>query len=218
MKTKSFLIIGLGRFGKHLAHRLIDMGHDVMIVDKDPAIVDTLIDICPDASIGDCTNESVLKSLDVGAFDVCFVTIGEDFESSLIITTYLKKYGAKCVVAKANQTIQADLLKRIGADEILFPEREMADKIAVRYDSGNIFDYLPLTGEYSIYELAILKDWIGKTIIEVNVRKNYQLNIIAIKSGTSLNPVPGADYVFTKDDHIVVIGKLADVAKITSKQ
>ena len=218
MKTKSFLIIGLGRFGKHLAHRLIDMGHDVMIVDKDPAIVDTLIDICPDASIGDCTNESVLKSLDVGAFDVCFVTIGEDFESSLIITTYLKKYGAKCVVAKANQTIQADLLKRIGADEILFPEREMADKIAVRYDSGNIFDYIPLTGEYSIYELAILKDWIGKTIIEVNVRKNYQLNIIAIKSGTSLNPVPGADYVFTKDDHIVVIGKLADVAKITSKQ
>ena len=174
MKTKSFLIIGLGRFGKHLAHRLIDMGHDVMIVDKDPAIVDTLIDICPDASIGDCTNESVLKSLDVGAFDVCFVTIGEDFESSLIITTYLKKYGAKCVVAKANQTIQADLLKRIGADEILFPEREMADKIAVRYDSGNIFDYIPLTGEYSIYELAILKDWIGKTIIEVNVRKNYQ--------------------------------------------
>lgn len=218
MKTKSFLIIGLGRFGKHLAHRLIDMGHDVMIVDKDPAIVDTLIDICPDASIGDCTNESVLKSLDVGAFDVCFVTIGEDFESSLIITTYLKKYGAKCVVAKANQTIQADLLKRIGADEILFPEREMADKIAVRYDSGNIFDYIPLTGEYSIYELAILKDWIGKTIIEVNVRKNYQLNIIAIKSGTSLDPVPGADYVFTKDDHIVVIGKLADVAKITSKQ
>lgn len=218
MKTKSFLIIGLGRFGKHLAHRLIDMGHDVMIVDKDPAIVDTLIDICPDASIGDCTNESVLKSLDVGAFDVCFVTIGEDFESSLIITTYLKKYGAKCVVAKANQTIQADLLKRIGADEILFPEREMADKIAVRYDSGNIFDYIPLTGEYSIYELAILKDWIGKTIIEVNVRKNYQLNIIAIKTGTSLNPVPGADYVFTKDDHIVVIGKLADVAKITSKQ
>lgn len=218
MKTKSFLIIGLGRFGKHLAHRLIDMGHDVMIVDKDPAIVDTLIDICPDASIGDCTNESVLKSLDVGAFDVCFVTIGEDFESSLIITTYLKKYGAKCVVAKANQTIQADLLKRIGADEILFPEREMADKIAVRYDSGNIFDYIPLTGEYSIYELAILKDWIGKTIIEVNVRKNYQLNIIAIKTGTSLDPVPGADYVFTKDDHIVVIGKLADVAKITSKQ
>lgn len=218
MKTKSFLIIGLGRFGKHLAHRLIDMGHDVMIVDKNPAIVDTLIDICPDASIGDCTNESVLKSLDVGAFDVCFVTIGEDFESSLIITTYLKKYGAKCVVAKANQTIQADLLKRIGADEILFPEREMADKIAVRYDSGNIFDYIPLTGEYSIYELAILKDWIGKTIIEVNVRKNYQLNIIAIKTGTSLNPVPGADYVFTKDDHIVVIGKLADVAKITSKQ
>ena len=218
MKTKSFLIIGLGRFGKHLAHRLIDMRHDVMIVDKDPAIVDTLIDICPDASIGDCTNESVLKSLDVGAFDVCFVTIGEDFESSLIITTYLKKYGAKCVVAKANQTIQADLLKRIGADEILFPEREMADKIAVRYDSGNIFDYIPLTGEYSIYELAILKDWIGKTIIEVNVRKNYQLNIIAIKTGTSLDPVPGADYVFTKDDHIVVIGKLADVAKITSKQ
>ncbi len=217
MKTKSILIIGLGRFGKHLALRLLDMGHDVMVIDKNASIVETVVADCPDASIGDCTNENVLKSLDVSAFDACFVTIGEDFESSLIITTYLKKYGAKCVVAKANQTIQADLLKKIGADEVIFPEREMAEKVAVRYDAGNIFDYIPLTSEYSIYEIPVLKDWVGKSIVEVNVRKNYNLNIVAIKTGTSLNPVPGIDYTFTKDDHIVVIGKSSDVFKFTSK-
>ncbi len=217
MKSKSVLIIGMGRFGRHLALRMLDLGNDVMIIDKDASLIDMMSPKCPDANIGDCTNENVLKALGVHAFDICFVTIGEDFQSSLVITSLLKALGAKCVVAKANQDIQADLLRKIGADEVIYPEKEIAEKVAIRYNSDNIFDFIPLTSDYSIYEVPVLKDWAGKTIVEVNVRKNYNISIVAIKNGTTLNPVPGPDYVFSRDDHIVVIGKASDVFKITSK-
>ncbi len=214
---KSILIIGMGRFGRHLAMRMLDMGNDVMVVDKDASIIDMISTKCPDANIGDCTNENVLRALDASAFDICFVTIGEDFQASLIITSHLKMLGARCVVAKAKQDIQADLLKKIGADEVIYPEKEIAEKVAMRYNSDNIFDYIQLTSDYSIYEIPILKEWIGKTIVEVNVRQNYNVSIIAIKVGATLNPSPGANYVFGRDDHIVVIGKPTDVFKITSK-
>ena len=217
MKAKSVLIIGMGRFGRHLALRMIDLGNDVMIIDKDSSIIDMLSSKCPDANIGDCTNENVLKALGVNAFDICFVTIGENFQSSLVITSLLKSLGAKCVVAKANQTIQADLLRKIGADEVIYPEKEIAEKVAIRYNSDNIFDFIPLTSEFSIYEVPVLREWVGKTIIEVNVRKNYNISIVAIKSGNTLNPVPSPDYLFNRDDHIVVIGQASDVFKITSK-
>ena len=120
----------MGRFGRHLALRMIDLGNDVMIVDNDASIIDMMSSKCPDAQIGDCTNENVLKALGVHAFDICFVTIGENFQSSLVITSLLKSLGAKCVVAKANQTIQADLLRKIGADEVIYPEKEIAEKNA----------------------------------------------------------------------------------------
>ncbi len=217
MKAKSVLIIGMGRFGRHLALRMIDLGNDVMIIDKDSSIIDMMSSKCPDANIGDCTNENVLKALGVNAFDICFVTIGENFQSSLVITSLLKSLGAKCVVAKANQTIQADLLRKIGADEVIYPEKEIAEKVAIRYNSDNIFDFIPLTSEFSIYEVPVLREWVGKTIIEVNVRKNYNISIVAIKSGNTLNPVPSPDYVFNRDDHIVIIGQASDVFKITSK-
>ncbi len=217
MKTKSVLIIGMGRFGRHLALRMIDLGNDVMIIDKDASIIDMMSSKCPDANIGDCTNENVLKTIGVHAFDICFVTIGENFQSSLVITSLLKSLGAKCVVAKANQTIQADLLRKIGADEVIYPEKEIAEKVAIRYNSDNIFDFIPLTSEFSIYEVPVLKEWVGKTIVEVNVRQKHNISIIAIKTGNTLNPVPGANYVFGRDDHIVIIGQASDVFKITSK-
>ncbi len=217
MKSKSILIIGMGRFGRHLAMRMLDLGNDVMIVDKDASLIDMMSSKCPDAHIGDCTNENVLKALDVQAFDICFVTIGEDFQSSLIITSHLRALGAKCVVSKANQDIQADLLRKIGADEVIYPEKEIAEKVAIRYNSNNIFDYIPLTSEFSLYEVPVLKEWVGKTIVEINVRQKYNVSIIAIKSGTTLNTMPGANYVFNRDDHIVIIGQASDVFKLTSK-
>lgn len=214
---KSILVIGMGRFGRHLAKKMLDLGNDVMIVDKDNEIFEQLAEKFTDSYIGDCTNEGVIRSLGVKHFDLCFVTIGEDFQSSLVITSLLKRFDAKCVIAKANQNIQAELLLKIGADEVVYPEREIAEKLAVRYNARNIFDYIQLTSEYSIYEIPVLQSWIGKTIMEVDVRRKYRVNIIAVKKENSLNPLPGADYIFKPDEHIVVIGKATDVFKINAK-
>ena len=215
---KSVLVIGMGRFGRHLATKMQELGNDVMIVDRDADLVNEVAEIFTDSHIGDCTNEAVIRSLGVNKMDICFVSIGEDFQSSLVITSLLKRAGAKHVVAKANQEIQADLLTRIGADEVVYPEREIAEKLAVRYNANNIFDYIQLTSDYSIYEIPVPTAWVGKTIAEVDVRRKHRVNIIAIKCENTLQPTPGADYVFRTEDHTVVIGKSADVFKLSGKR
>ena len=214
---KSVLIIGMGRMGRHLAKRMHQLGNDVMIVDNNPAIIESLSDRFTDSSICDCTNESVIESLGVDNFDVCFVTIGEDFQASLVITSLLKKHGARRIVAKTNQDIQAELLRIIGADEIVYPEVDIAEKLAVRYNANNIFDFVPLTDEYSIYELPILPAWAGHTLVELNIRRKYQINIIAVKNGMNLDANLGADYRFRQNDHIIVIGRSNEVFKLASK-
>ncbi len=216
---KNVLIIGMGRFGRHLAHKMTELGNEVMIVDSKSEIITAMSDEFPDAQIGDCTNEGVLRSLGVTNFDICFVTIGEDFQSSLVITSLLKKLGAKSVVAKSSDEIQEAILKKIGADEVVFPEREMAEKLAVRYNAGNIFDYIPLSGEYSIYEIPISEAWKGQTILELDLRKKHKINIIAVKySDGTLKVMPTADYEFRTGDHVVVIGRSGDVFKLTSQK
>ena len=215
---KSVLVIGMGRFGRHLATKMQALGNDVMIVDRDADLVNEVAETFTDSHIGDCTNEAVIRSLGVNKMDICFVSIGEDFQSSLVITSLLKRAGAKHVVAKANQEIQADLLTRIGADEVVYPEREIAEKLAVRYNANNIFDYIELTSDYSIYEIPVPSAWVGKTIAEVDVRRKHRVNIIAIKCENTLQPTPGPDYVFRAADHTVVIGKSADVFKLTGKK
>ena len=214
---KSILVIGMGRFGRHLAKKMQDLGNDVMVVDENEEIIQQYSSVFTDAQIADCTNEGVLRSLGVDSFDICFVTIGSDFQSSLVVTTLLKRMGAKYVVAKAKQDIQSELLKQIGADEIVYPERETAEKLAVKHNQKNIFDYIQLTSEYSIYEIPILREWVGRTIAEISIRRKYNINIIAIKEENNLNPSPDADYRFTENDHIVVIGKSTDVFKLSSK-
>ena len=215
---KSVLVIGMGRFGQHLALKMQALGNDVMIVDRGEKIINDLAPYFTDSHIGDCTNENVLRALDVKQMDICFVAMGEDFQSSLVITSLLKQVGAKYVVAKANQEIQANLLKQIGADEVVYPEREIAEKLAVRYNTDNIFDCIQLTAEYSIYEIPVSPDWVGKNLIELDVRKKYNINIIAIKQGPSLQPAPSPTYLFDVDDHVVVIGKATDVFKLTGKK
>ena len=215
---KSVLVIGMGRFGRHLAMKLQELGNDVMIVDRNPKLINEFASKFTDSHIGDCTNESVIRSLGVKQLDICFVSIGEDFQSSLIITSLLKRAGAKRVIAKANQEIQADLLMQIGADEVVYPERDLAEKLAVRYNANNVLDFIQLTKDYSIYEIPIPHSWVGKTIVEVDVRRKFRVNIIAIKCENTLQPMPPADYVFRKDDHLVVIGKSADVEKLAGKR
>ncbi len=214
---KSVLIIGMGRMGRHLANKMQQLGNDVMIVDSNAELINGLADRFTDSDICDCTNEAVIRSLGVDNFDICFVTIGEDFQASLVVTSLLKKYGARMIVAKTNQDIQADLLRTIGADEVVYPERETAEKLAVRYNANNVFDFVPLTNEYSMYEIPILPTWVGQTLIELNIRRKYQINIIAVKNDEGLNPNAGADYRFRAGDHIFVIGKSDVVFKLAAK-
>lgn len=214
---KSVLIIGMGTLGKHLARKMIEYGNEVMIVDSNEDIIQEMAQEIPNAVVGDCTAEGVLRSFGVGNFDFCFVTVGEDFYAALEITAILKELGAKCVISKAKRNRQADFLKKIGADEVFYPEEEMAESLAIRYTADNIYDYIELNEEYSVYEMPILKEWSGKTIKSVDVRKLYNINIIAIKNAGSLIPSPAPDYVFEKEDHIVVIGKAEDVLKISAK-
>lgn len=214
---KSILVIGMGRFGRHLAHKMKDLDNEVMVIDKNEELIQQYLSSFADAEIGDCTNESVVESLGVENFDICFVAVGDDFQSSLVITSLLKEKGAPYVISKAKRDIQADLLKKIGADEVVYPEREMAEKLAVRCNSQNVFDYIELTKEYSLYEIPILPQWVGQTIGELNVRRKYKVNIVAIKQQAALMPLPSADYAFKTDDHILVLGKSNDVFKLTAK-
>ncbi|MBQ5592431.1 MAG: TrkA family potassium uptake protein [Clostridia bacterium] len=215
---KSILVIGMGRLGRHLAATMTDLGNEVMVIDKDPEVIESLSPAIVDANIGDCTNENVIKALGVDNFDICFVTIDSDFQSSLVVTSLLKTFGANLVVSTAKRDIQADLLKKIGADEVVYPEREIAEKLAVRYNSSNIFDFIKLTPEYAIYEIPTPAVWTGKTISNLGVRQHYKVNIIAIKQGNTLNTMPGPDYIFKADDHVIVIGKAGDVFKLSSEK
>lgn len=214
---KSILVIGMGRFGRHLSEKFIALKNQVMVVDNNQKLIEELPPMFTDSSIGDCTNEGVIASLGVSSFDLCFVTIGENFESSLIITSLLKKHGAKYVCTKANREIQAEILYKIGADEVVYPEKEMAFRMATRFSARNVFDYIPLTEEYSIYEIPIPRSWENKTIAELQVLRKYRINIVGVKRGGNLRPMFSADFVFASGDHIVTVGKEEDIRRLTSK-
>lgn len=214
---KSILIIGLGRFGTHLCKDLSRLNNEIMIVDQDERRLEDLLPLVVSAKIGDCTNEKVLKSLGIGNFDVCFVCIGNNFQSSLEITSQLKELGAKYVVSKANRDIHAKFLLRNGADEVVYPDSDIAEKIAVRFSANQVFDYTELGNGYSIYEIAPLPGWIGKTVKEVNFRVVYNANIIGVKADGNMKLTPGPDYIFQQDEHLMILGHQNDVEEIVKK-
>ncbi|MGN0768491.1 MAG: potassium channel family protein [Christensenellales bacterium] len=215
---KSVLVIGMGKAGAYLASKLQELGNEVMIIDKNEDTVQALAAEFTDAKICDCTNENVVRALDVGAFDVCFVMIGEDFQASLVVTALLKKYGAKYVVAKAQQDIQITLLKFIGADEIVFPERDIAERLAVKFNFKNIYDFTPLPDDYAIFEISIPEEWDGKTLSELSLRSQYGVNIIALKSETGEIRMPSPADALSAKGHAIVVGKKKNVYKLTDKK
>ena len=154
---KSILIIGMGKFGHHLCANLAKLDNEIMVVDEKEEMLEDLLPIVTSAKIGDCTNEDVLRSLGVRNFDICFVCIGTNFQSSLEITSLIKELGAKYVISKANRDIHAKFLLRNGADEVIYPDRDIAEKLAVRVSANHVFDYIELTEEYSIYEIDFEK-------------------------------------------------------------
>ena len=204
---KSVLIIGLGRFGRHMAMKLQKQGNDVMAVERNEERADELAPAIRNLQIGDATNEDFLRSLGVGNYDLCVVGVGDSFQTALEISVLLKDLGAKYVVARATRDIYKKLLLRNGADHVVYAEREVAERLAVRYGTGNsVFDYVELTPEYGIYEIGIPEKWIGHSILEQEVRTRYHLNILAVKQGQSMFPMPGPDHIFNADETLIVMG------------
>lgn len=214
---KSFLVIGMGRFGGELARKLVELGNEVMVIDKSQLKISSISDEFTDAQIGDCTNALVLSSLGVSNFDVCFVTIGDNFQSSLEITSLLKELKAKKVVSKANSQVQKKFLLRNGADEVVYPIKEVAERLAIRLSAKNLFDYIGLNTEFSISEIPVHESWIGKTLAKANVRNNHDINVLAIKKDGALTPLTNINYVFEKNDHVIVFGKNTDIFKLSDK-
>lgn len=216
-RMKTVLIIGIGRYGAHLAERFAKLGNEVMIVDKQEDQLRKLLPYVTNAQIGDCTDEEVLKSLGVRNFDICFVCIGDDFQSSLETTSLLKEMGAKLVISKASDDIHAKFLLRNGADSVVYPERDMALRVAARYTANHVVDYVGLSDDVSIYEIPVLETWVGKTIREVDFRKTYKVNILSIKKGEDMTLVMDPEHVFSADEHLLVIGYQNELQKFLKK-
>ena len=210
---KSILLIGLGRFGRHIAENLYELKHQVMAVDKNEDRLNAVLDFVTNAVIGDSTNEEFLKSLGVGNYDVCMVCIGDDFQSSLETTSLLKELGAKKVVSRAARDVHAKFLLRNGADEVVYPERQLAKWSAIRYTSDHIFDYVELGKEYSIFEIEIPNEWDGKTVSAIDIRGRFGINIMAIRRDGRLDINITPDMVLTAGCHMLVLGSNKNIEK-----
>ena len=210
---KSILLIGLGRFGRHIAMKLDELHHQVMAVDKVDTRVDAVLPFVTNAQIGDATNEDFLSSLGVGNFDVCIVAIGDNFQNSLEVTSLLKELGARMVVSRAARDVHAKFLLRNGADEIVYPERQLADWVAIRYSADHILDYIELDEEHAIFEISIPREWIGKTIGQLDIRKKYDINIMALKTNDIMNLEISSDTQLLKDSTMLVLGETKHIQK-----
>ncbi len=207
MKTKSVLLIGLARFGEYIAKKLHELGHEIMAVDENEKRINDAMPYVTNGQIGDSTNEALLKSLGVKNYDVCIVTIGGDFQSSLETTCLLKELGAQKVVSRAEQDVQAKFLLRNGADEIIYPEKQLATWAAIRYSSDHILDYIELDDSCSIFEVSVPSAWVGKSVAEIDIRRKYNVNIIATKKKGEINAVVTADTILSGDETLLVLGE-----------
>lgn len=178
---KSVLLIGLGRFGRHLAMELSRLGHQVMAVDRDEERVNECMPFVTNAQIGDSTRVDFLRSLGVGNYDVCYVTISGSFQNSLETTSLLKELGAKYVVSRAERDVQAKFLLRNGADAVAYPEKQLAKWAAIRYTANHIFDYIELDENHAIIEVAVPESWQGHSIGQLDIRRKYGVNILGVK-------------------------------------
>ena len=211
---KTILLIGLGRFGRHIAMKLNELNHQVMAVDKDEDRVNAILPFVTNAQIGDSTSEEFLTAIGVRNFDVCIVAIGDNFQSSLETASLLKELGAKKVVARAARDVQAKFLLRNGADEVVYPEKQMAVWTAIRYSSDHISDYIALGDDHAIFEIEVPKDWVGKTIGQLDVRRRYNVNIMAVKqNGKFAMTVITPDTFLPEHSTILVLGTQRDIQK-----
>ena len=214
---KSFLVIGLNSFGHHLCRELYEQGGEIMIADIKESCLEDSLKYSISAKVGDCSDEDVLRSFGIGNFDCCFVCIDESFQNSLQITSLLKELGAKKVISKAANDIHSKFLLRNGADAVIYPDRYTARTLAISESSDNVFDCIPLSEDYFIYEISPCSKWIGKSLRELNLRTSYHLNVLAVKKDGKVDSMPYADHVIEADEHLIVMGKAEDIKKLSAK-
>ena len=210
---KTVLLIGLGRFGRHIAQKLNDLGHQVMAVDSDEERVNAVLPYVTNAQIGDATNGEFLSSLGVRNYDACIVAIGDNFQNSLETASLLKELGAKKVIARASTGVQEKFLLRNGADEVVYPEKQLAAWTAIRCTSEHILDYIELDGDWSLFELDIPPAWQGKTVVQLDIRKKYGINVLGVREKGRLNMNVTADTVLDQGKSILVLGQQKAVQK-----
>lgn len=204
---KSILLIGTNRLGSLLAREFHKLGHQVMAVDKDEDRINGVLPFVTDAQIGDSTNAAFLRSLGVGSFDACIVTIGGDFQSSLETTSLLKELGGRLVVARADREVQSKFLLRNGADEVISPEQQVAEWAAIRYASDHVLDYVKLDEDHAIFEVAVPKEWDKNSIEQINIRKQYGINILGVREEGRMNLSVTPETVLSNNMTMLVLGE-----------
>ncbi len=194
-----------------MAQKFIENGHEVLAIDKNEDRADDAVGQIQQILIGDATEERFMESLGIRNFDLAVIAIGENFQSVLEITVLLKDLGCRFVVARATRDVHKKLLLRNGADYVVYAEREIAERLAIKFGADNIFDYVELTPEIGIYEVAIPRKWVGQSIIELSIRNKYHISILATKKGEKIFPLPDPAHVFESDERLMVMGTLKDV-------
>ena len=210
---KSVLLIGAGRFGRHIAMQLSQLGHQVMAVDTNEERINDVLPFVTNAQIGGSTNAGFLRSLSIGNFDVCFVTISGNFQNSLETTSLLKELAAKCVVSRAERDVQAKFLLRNGADNVVYPEKQMAKWAAIRYTSDHIFGYIEIDEQRAIFEVEVPETWIGKSVGELDVRRKFGITILGIKRAGKTDVSVTPDTILSDDITILALGEYKALQK-----
>ena len=210
---KNILLIGLGRFGKHIAMQLNEMGHEIMAVDINEERVNRILPFVTNAQIGDSTDASFLESLGIGNFDICFVTIGGSFQNSLETTSLLKELGANLVISRAERDVQEKFLLRNGADRVVYPEKQAAKWASIRYADDHILDYMEVDASHAIFEVAIPDEWIGRSVGELDIRRRYNINILAVKKEREVSVTISVNTVLEADSTLLVLGDYKAIQK-----
>lgn len=210
---KNILLIGVGRFGRHIAMQLSQLGHQVMAVDINEDRINDVLPFVTNAQIGDSTNEEFLRTLGIGNFDVCFVTISSNFQNSLETTSLLKELGAKSVVSRAERDVQAKFLLRNGANNVVYPEKQMAKWAAIRYSADHIFDYIEIDEQHAIFEVQVPKEWIGKSVGELDVRRRFGINILGIKRAGKTDVSVMSNTILSDDITVLALGEYKALQK-----
>lgn len=206
MSKKQFIVIGLGRFGTSVAETLYALGNDVLAVDMDEERVQSIADRVTHAVQVDANDEASLRALGIGNFDVAIISIGSDIQANILSTLLVKEMNVKHIITKANNAMHAKVLYKIGANRVIFPERDMGIRVAHNLCSSSILDYIELSPDFSIAEIVTPKDWVGSSLKELNLRVKYGINVVAIKRDNDINVSPAADEIIMEGDIIVAIG------------